>query len=309
MDDTCIKKDILAALTYYSLFNYPLKKGEIFIFLRRCDDMDEFEAALNMLVEECIVFKIGNFYSLDDNPMLAEKRSKGNERASRLLRKAEKAAAIISSFPFVKGVAVSGSLSKYFADENADVDFFIITDANRLWIARTFLHAMKKLTFLFKKQDLFCMNYFIDESNLVILEKNIYTAVEISTVLPLRGTSIFEDFFEENKWAKTFFPNKFLNFSSSNEIKNNRIRTLIQWLLNNRIGDALDNSLMKLTSSRWQTKTVQGRINSKGKPLSMDLGKHYSKPNPENFQKRLLLRYEKSLADNFKHFELSRFFF
>jgi hypothetical protein len=308
MDDTGIKKDILAALTYYSLFNYPLKKGEIYIFLKRCDDIHEFEIALSALVEECIVFKIGNFYSLDDSPALAERRLKGNEHASRLLKKAEKAAAIIASFPFVKGVAVSGSLSKYFADDNADVDFFIITEVNRLWIARTLLHGMKKLTFLFNKQDLFCMNYLIDESSLVIREKNIYTAVEISTVLPLQGISIFEDFFEENKWAKTFFPNKFFNFSSSGEIKKNWVRALVPWLLNNPLGDVLDNFLMKRTSSRWQRKTTQGRINSKGKPLSMDLGKHYSKPNPENFQKRLLLRYEKSLADNYQRFELSRFF-
>jgi hypothetical protein len=295
MDEPCIKKDILAALTYYGLFNYPLKKGEIFIFLRQCNDMDEFETALNTLVEECIVFKIGNFYSLEDNPALAERRSRGNERASLLLKKAEKAAAIISYFPFVRGIAVSGSLSKYFADENADVDFFIITDSNRLWIARTF------------QEDLFCMNYFIDDSSLVIREKNIYTAIEISTVLPLRGTGIFEEFFEKNKWAKAFFPNKFQNFSSTNEIKKNWLRLLVQRLLNNRMGDALDNYLMKLTSRRWQTKTVQGRTNSKGKPLSMDLGKHYSKPHPENFQKRLLVRYERSLADNYKRFELSRF--
>jgi hypothetical protein len=307
MDEPCIKKDILAALTYYGLFNYPLKKGEIFIFLQQCNDMDDFETALNTLVEECIVFKIGNFYSLEDNPALAERRSRGNERAFLLLKKAEKAAAIISGFPFVKGVAVSGSLSKYFADENADVDFFIITDSNRLWIARTFLHGMKKLSFLLNKEDLFCMNYFIDESNLVIREKNIYTAIEISTVLPLRGTGIFEEFFEKNKWAKAFFPNKFQNFSSTNEIKKNWMRVLIQRLLNNRMGDGLDNYLMKLTCRRWQTKTVQGRINSKGKPLNMDLGKHYSKPHPENFQKRLLVRYERSLADNYKRFELSRF--
>jgi len=41
--------------------------------------------------------------------------------------------------------------------------------------------------------------------------------------------------------------------------------------------------------------------------LSMHIGKHFSKPNPEIFQKRLLQRYENSLTDIFKYYELSRY--
>jgi hypothetical protein len=308
MDYSAVKKDILAALTYFNLFNYPLKKGEIFIFLGQCDDMDVFEEALDSLIRECVIFRIGHFYSTGDNHALANRRILGNERAVHLLKKAERAALIISYFPFVKGVAVSGSLSKNFADEHADVDFFIITDANRLWIARTCLHMMKKLAFLVRKQDLFCMNYFVDECDMVIQEKNIYTAVEVSTVLPLQGSAVFEQFFRENNWIRKYFPNKYLNFSRVNEMKGSRIKKFIQWIFRGHSGDVVDNFLMNLTAKRWGTKTAEGKRNSKGMILSMGIGKHYSKPNPENFQKRVLQRYEKSLAENYTRFELSRYF-
>src|SRR5450755_717443 len=175
----CIDKDILATLTYFNMFDYPLRKREIFIFLGHCDDFHEFERALENLTNESAIFKVGEFYSLQNNYTLAERRYKGNEKAAKMLKKAEKAANIISAFPYVRGVAVSGSLSKYFADENADIDFFIITAANRLWIARTLLHIFKKFTFIFNMQDLFCMNYFVDEAEPCIIEKNIYTAIEI----------------------------------------------------------------------------------------------------------------------------------
>jgi len=87
---------------------------------------------------------LGEFYCLFNNYALAERRKKGNDAAAKLLKKADKAANFIAAFPFVKGVAISGSLSKKFADEDADIDFFIITAANRLWLARTFLHLFLK---------------------------------------------------------------------------------------------------------------------------------------------------------------------
>jgi hypothetical protein len=302
-----IKKDILATIAYFNMFDYPLKKNEIFLFLNHGDDFIEFERALNFLTNDSIIFKIGEFYSLHNNPALGARRQNGYDRAIIMLRKAEKAAKIISAFPFVKGVAVSGSLSKYFADENTDVDFFIITTPNRLWIARTFLHLFKKITFLFNLQDLFCMNYFVDQSEPVILEKNIYTATEVATILPVRGGEAFEIFFRANSWTRNFLPNKNICLPSIKEVKKTWLRYLTEKILDNRLGDRLDNFLMNLTGKSWDSKTRSNKRNSKGLVLSMHIGKHFSKPNPEIFQKRLLQRYEMSLADIFKYYELSRY--
>jgi hypothetical protein len=301
----CIKKDILATLTYFNMFDYPLKKQEIFVFMGHKENLHGFNCCLNNLVDEGAIFKIGNFYSLFNNYALAERRSRGNEKAGLMLKKAERAATVIAAFPFVKGVAVSGSLSKKFADEEADIDFFIITDANRLWIARTFLHLFKKITFLFNLQDHFCMNYFIDEANACILEKNIYTATEVVTILPLRGSSVFEMFYKVNSWTKKFFPNKYMHISSAKEIKKTWLRYITEKALNNSIGNFLDTFLMKLTARSWNAKTKRKKKNSKGMLMSMHTGKHFSKPDPANFQRKLLQRYEKSLTEVFDQYDLS----
>jgi hypothetical protein len=302
-----IKKDILATIAYFNMFEYPLKKNEIFLFLGHSDDFSEFERALNFLTNDSVIFKIGEYYSLHNNFALAMKRQKGYEKAIHMLKKAEKAARLISAFPFIKGVAISGSLSKYFADDHTDVDFFIITAPNRLWIARTFLHLFKKLTYLLNMQDLFCMNYFIDESEPVILEKNIYTATEVTTILPIRGVQAFEIFFKANGWTKNFLPNRSIYLPEIKETKKTWLRYLTEKLLDNPLGDSLDNFLMKLTAKSWNSKTLSNKRNNKGILLSMHIGKHFSKPNPEIFQKRLLQRYENSLTDIFKYYELSRY--
>ena len=300
-----IKKDILATLAYFNMFNYPLKKREIFIFLGHSDPEHEFESALNLLVEECAVFKVGEFYSLHNNFSLCERRIKGNEKALLMLAKANKAASLISRFPYVRGVAVSGSLSKNFADDTADIDFFIIAAANRLWIARSFLHVFKKFTFLFNKQHFFCMNYFVDEAEPEIVEKNIYTATEIATLMPLRGNTVFENFYSANIWTKNFLPNNYMRISSARDISGSWFRIIMEKLLNNKAGDMLDSMLMKMTAKSWAAKTKRKKRNVRGVVMSLSASKHYSKPDPAAFQSKLLQHYENNLNDIFNLHEHS----
>jgi len=300
-----IRKDILATLAYFNMFDYPLKKNEIFLFLGHCNDYREFEQALTNLLKDSAVYKMADFYSLQNDFKLAIRRLRGNEKAIAMLKKAEKAAAIIYGFPFVSGVAVSGSLSKYFADEESDIDFFIITQANRLWIARTLLHIFKKLTFIVRRQGHFCMNYFIDEKDPAIMEKNIYTAMEVVTVMPLRDNGAFDRFFRANSWASVFFPNKYLYTPTVKKTGGSWIKSLTEKLLKNRFGDLLDNFLMKQTARSWNAKTQSNKKDNKGMLLSMFVAKHVSKPNPEIFQKKILESYENSLSEIFKRCELS----
>jgi hypothetical protein len=302
---TGIKKDILATLTYFNMFDYPLKKREIYAFLGSKPGVEEFETALYGLLHESAVFKIGNYYSLFNNYALAERRSTGNKKAAAMLKTAARSAGLVARFPFVKAVAISGSLSKRFADEKADIDLFIITSTDRLWLARTFLHLFKKITFLFNLQDRFCMNYFIDESCLCILEKNIYTAVEVATIMPLHGSTVFELFYAANQWTKEYLPNNYMHVAPPAPRGSVWISRLAEKLLDNRAGDALDNFLMRLTAGSWERKTLKRKTNSKGILLGMHTGKHFSKPNPANFQQKLLLRYANCLKEVLGQYDLS----
>jgi hypothetical protein len=292
-----IQKNILATLAYFNLFDYPLKKQEIMSFLSQAFEPYEFDQAMNELLNEQLIFRIGNFFSIRNETHLADRRQRGNDKAAGMMRTAQSCAKIIAAFPFVKAVAVSGSLSKNFAEDDADIDFFIITASNRLWLARSLLHLFKKLTFLAGREHLFCMNYFVDESQLCILEKNIYTAIEAVTLLPMRGN--FERFYEENNWTKKILPNAFCHAYGSEAMPKSFPIKIFEVFFDNRFGGWLDNFLMKLTASRWGKKTIQRKRNGKGNVLAMHSGKHFSKPAPENFQKKLLQRYEKELHDIF----------
>jgi hypothetical protein len=196
----------------------------------------------------------------------------------------------------VRGIAISGSLSKNYADDHSDVDLFIITAKNRLWLARTLMHSLKKLSFLFNRQHLFCMNYYIDEAQLEIEEKNIYTATEIATLLPLRGIAAFREFYQKNAWTRGYLPNHLMRVSYVKEMQRPVLKRSVEFLLDNAFGSMLDNFFMKLTDRRWRKKRVKNKLNSRGLVMSMDAAKHCAKPDPGVFQERLVAIYEKKAA-------------
>lgn len=289
---TELKNDILTTLAYFDIFKYPLTQREIFLFLCKNYDQQAFEEAVTVLVTEKIIFRFHEFYCLQNNHSLLERRRTGNAYAKKLLQTAEKVAVLLAHFPYVRGIAVSGSLSKNYADKSSDIDLFIITAKNRVWITRTLMHCLKKISFLFNKEHLFCMNYYVDENELEIIEKNIYTATEIATLIPMQGALAFENFYAANNWMRSFLPNHFMRIMSAPEIKMSWLKLIAEMMVNNVLGDWIDHSLMKITGIRWIKKTKQQKLTSNGFVMSLDAGKHHAKPDPTNFQDKLLKLYE-----------------
>jgi len=292
-----IKENILATLAYFDMFNYPLTGAEVYLFLKKKYPYEEFEDALRCLTIGGVIHQFDRFYTLKKDHYPIIRRNDGNKKAAELIKVAEKVGSILIRFPYVRGIAISGSLSKNFADEFSDIDLFIITAKNRLWIARTIMHCFKKLTYLVNKEHYFCMNYYVDEQQLEIAEKNIYTAIEIGTLIPLQGDLVFEQFYMENAWTRSFLPNKNMRVATAKPVNTSFFKRTIEFLLFNRIGNAIDNMLMKITSGRWAKKTQDKKQNSHGLIMGMATGKHFSKPDPKNFQNKLLAKYENKVFD------------
>lgn len=293
-----IKENILATLAYFDMFNYPLTRAEVYLFLKSKHPYEAFEDALRCLAVDGAIRQFDRFYTLKKDHYCVIRRNEGNKKAAELIKVAERVGSILIRFPYVRGIAISGSLSKNFADELSDIDLFIITAKKRLWIARTIMHCFKKLTFLVNREHYFCMNYYVDEHQLEIAEKNIYTAIEIGTLIPLQGDLVFERFYTANAWTRNFLPNKNMRVATAKPLKKSFFKKGAEILFNNKLGDAAETLLMKITAARWAQKSRNKKQNSHGLIMGMATSKHFSKPDPENFQSKLLSRY------NHKVFEI-----
>ena len=288
---------VLKILAYFSVFDFPLSKDEVLRFLPPGSDQDSLDVALSHLISGGSVFKTGEYYSLQNKEEWIKRKQEGYHRAEQLLPKAMKIGRFLCGFPYVRGIGISGGLSKMYAHENTDFDFFIIAKANRLWIARTILHLYKKFTFLTGGQHYHCMNYFLDEKALKLKDQNIYTAVEAFTLIPVCGEGI-QDFFVANGWISEWLANYPVMMRAAQQpATRSWIKKMIERMLNNKLGNRFDNYLMKLTSRRWRKKQEKKKLNYEGKEMSLVTGKHFAWSNPDSFQQKIIGQYNKKIAE------------
>jgi hypothetical protein len=268
----------LLLLKYFNIFRHPLRLDEILKFSGAKET--ELEEYLNELIAAGTVTKIGNYYLYEGDQRYIDKREKGEEYAAMLLPKARRAAKFISLFPFVKFVGISGSLSKGYADERTDFDFFIVTAANTLWICRTVLHLVKKMSYLIGRQHWMCMNYFIDEQKLELEEKNIFTQIELSTLIPIYNQDMYRRILLSNK---NNLPNlEYLGLNPDEDREPSFKREKNTWWR------PLNLWLMKLTDKKWRRKWQKKGYPMSDYALAFKTTPYISKNHPKNYQKTIL---------------------
>lgn len=285
-----LKKEIIYNLIYGEIFEHPLCKEEL-IKYSSCqieDPSNLFDLTLQELVEDGMIKNEDGFYYVFDDKNKVKRRKEGSQKAEALMPKALRTAEFINKFPYVEGVGISGSMSKGVLHEDGDIDFFVITTPNRLWVARTLLILYKKI-FLRNSRKYFCVNYFIDTNNLEIQEKNKFTAMEITTLIPASGVSL-KDFFKENDWVKSFHAN--YDHVPSQLRKKRKPWWSRGWskILNGKLGEWADERCMRMTLRRWKRKF--GSFDHDKFDLTMKSRKYVSKHHPQDFQNKVLNKYE-----------------
>ena len=248
---------------------------------------------LDAMVNEGILFKHKDFYLTCDSKEWVDRRMDNNQRAAKFIKRARWMTQVIRRFPFVRAVILSGSLSKNVMPKDGDVDYFIITQPGRLWIARTFLVLFKKL-FLLNSKKYFCVNYFIDEDHLEIEEKNRFTATEIATLLPVYNAQLYDRFYQANSWIKNYLPHS--HQYSSAEIQpasKPLIRRILEGMLSGKIGDQLDIFFMKKTIQFWNKKFKT--LNPNNFSIALKSRRYVSKHHPQDFQHKVMNAYEQCI--------------
>lgn len=298
IQDGQLKSSILKALLYSDIFRYPLTAGEIYSRLStNHTNISEVQNELDELSKQGIVFSTHNFFSVKNDPGLAERRLLGNRRAEEIMPFAIRRAQMIYQFPFVRAVSISGSLSKNFMDEKSDLDYFVVTTPGRLWIARASM-ALYKRIFFRNSHRYFCANYFIDSQNLRIEEQNIFTASELSTLIPVCGQHIYHRLIAENKWLVNFYPN-FKQHSDSEEYgKASWLKKFSEGLLS-LVATPLDNWLLRQALRRWK-RQFGSHFTEQDFAVAFKSGKHVSKNHPNHFQKSVTDLYEQKVTTYFQ---------
>lgn len=197
------------SLVYHDLFGYPLKEEELVFWEIGEDGYPRHFAE-----------KTAGFWHLPEKRNIAFSRTAKQQANKTKLNIAGRAGKILSFIPGIKLVGVSGALSMENAKKEDDIDLFILTSVDTLWITRM-------LSFLFLRvfgipvrrfgeknvKNKLCLNLWVDEANLDLSRRSdVYTAHEILQIKVLHDKDdSYRKFLAANSWVGEFFPRGFEN--------------------------------------------------------------------------------------------------
>ena len=233
-------KAIVTTLLYHDIFDYPLKKEEIYRFLCLKTD-SEIQSYLDALEKRKKIFQRKGFYFLPKRDKIILFRKKRGVYSSQKMKIAKTVAGYLGLIPWIKMIAVTGGLAMNNAKKDDDIDFLIATETNRLWLTR--ILAILILEILRKRRrpkqkeikDKICLNLFLDDKALNFSEKerNLFIAHEICQLRPILDyQQTYEKFLALNQWTTDFLPNTTIKPPVSKTIKNKLPRVNSPWYSN-----------------------------------------------------------------------------
>ncbi len=227
----------------------------------------------------------------------AELRIEREQLAKKRLNIAFSMASVIRRFPFVRGIFLSGDLSKGVAHPDSDIDYVIVTEPNRLWVCRSLLILFKKI-FLLNSKKYFCLNYFITAQHLTLSDQNYYTATEIAHLKPLYNFDLFQNYLDANQWITQYFPNYRMFAENSDEViqRQSIVQQIIESIFPNQLTSSLDTYLLNKMKSIWKKRYAQYDEKLREQIFLSTPGE--SRAYGGNFEEKILSLYRQKLAQH-----------
>jgi hypothetical protein len=248
-------RSVFHTLAYADVFDYPLTVHEVYRYLPSANA--SIEDVTQLLENNDLFSNIEDYYTLRGREEIVETRKRRVEVARRLWPKAARYGRLIASLPFVRMVAVTGSLAMSNAEEGKDIDYMIVTAPNHLWTSRVLALLVGRLAKLEGVN--LCPNYLISTNALELEERSVYVAHELAQMIPLSGMEIYDEIHRLNGWMVDYLPNSLIAPEmpdcATMMKKSHRIQKVLEFLLRLRFAKwfekwEMDRKIARLTQEQ-----------------------------------------------------------
>ncbi len=238
---TDLEKSIIKTIAYFDVFNFPLTVSEIWKWLYRPRNKYSLEQVRDALensqwLKERLDLHEA-FFSLKDRENIYLLRKQNNNWAERKFKKTVRLIKVFRCLSFIRMIAVCNNLSYSNSRDGSDIDLFIITRKDQIWLARFFALLILKLSRLRPTEedhrDKFCLTIFVDETALnmrqiMLGQHDIHFVYWLSQFLPVYDPdALYEKFFVANGWIKEYLPNIYPNHFV-HQVKSTKFSRLIE---------------------------------------------------------------------------------
>jgi len=232
-----LKEAIVKAVAFFDLFDYPLTSKEIWQNLSVKCELNEVMEALEKMawkfpipafVKGGVVEHKNGFYFLAGRGAIMEERFKRYNFTHRKFKRAVLIAGIFKFIPWIKMIAVGNLLGAHNLKNSSDIDFFIIAEDKKIWLARFFCAGLAKILGLRPRagyaRDKICLSFYtsdkaMDLSGLMLENpldppfegrqtQDIYFTYWLAGLTPIYDIGgEYEKLVKANQWLYTSLPN------------------------------------------------------------------------------------------------------
>ncbi len=327
-----IQKSILSTIVYYNTLDYPLTSFEVFKYLvnplhvagfyAQCVsekvEIDRFsKITLSNIIKSLeskelkkFISEKNGFYFLRGRGKIIKIRISRQKIADQKWKKAKKIIRWLQIIPYLRMVAVSGSLALNNTRKKSDFDLFIVVKNRRIWLTRflitLFVQLMGKRRHKEFTEDRICLNHYVTDKSLEIKFRSLYNAQTYAHMIPILGIKhaclperqeIYEKFQKANRWIKdylVFWPKQKIEHLKVLKVSSllRSIAKISEVCLNNRFGDFLEKILKKLQNHSIEKNPL---THKKGGRVTVDdtqLEFH-----PDSPEKEILKKYNRTIKN------------
>lgn len=214
----------------------------------------EMSGCLSELKKNHLIFEDGDYYALENRAGFAEENIKKATQSAAKIRKNKWPLIFLRTVPFIRAIAITGSVAMDNATEKSDLDLLIVVKEGRIWTVRIFALLIIEIfgRRMESAKEKICLNFFTARETEVPIQ-NIAMANMLLSATPLFGGNDYAEFLNKNRWVKKFLYADAEIYATSEQAL--FVARLIEYCLNGLLGDQLENF-----SKNWQSKRLKQKI-------------------------------------------------
>lgn len=214
-EDQKLAQAVISTLAFFALYEVPLSAKRVHeLLLGYKTTLAEVERALSALAQSNKIIQSNNLFST--KPWNASVYNANQLELTKKWAKVDRYFGWLAMLPFVRGLSVINSLALGTADADSDIDFFVVTENNRLYFVRSVIIVLFRLLGVYKTRqkikDKFCFGFFVTKDNLALQHlllkpEDPYFVFWLANLRPILGAKYFNHLMRDNLWLRDYFPN------------------------------------------------------------------------------------------------------